>query len=483
MMKRINYKKRAAIHGLSMAVFLGACLGVQANDHDEKKGVSAQATVNTSSDRNNDRSVSASADRDEHGKLSRGDANFVKEAAQGGLMEVKMGQTAKDRGSSPDVKNFGEMLVKDHSKANERLTQLASQKGVNLAKEVEHKHTDEIMDMEKKSGADFDRAFIEHAVKDHRKDISKFERASRDLNDSELKAFATETLPKLRTHLQEAERIARSLGVNVAGRNLDLDADASASAAASAGAPGLSTSSENSSVNRVDADINTKDRAPGGRVDVDIDRDNDASIKTDVDIDRDNDAKAEGKVEVDTDKGDGKTLGVETQPGDGKTLGLETEKGDGKVLGIETRPGDGKTLGLNTRKDDGKLLGIFPAPGARDAENTVDVDVDKSDDSIEVDAKADVDRDVGAPATAEKGAKVEGKVDVDTDANAKTLTYSEAPAKVQETIKAQGGSSDIKVKKHQMNGKTAYKVEIKKEGRNRVLHIAEDGTIIKDNNQ
>jgi putative membrane protein len=469
MMKSINYKKRAVIHGLSMAVFLGACLGVQAND--DQKGVSAQATVNTSADR--------STDQSESGKLSRGDANFVKEATQGGLMEVKMGQTAKDRGSSPEVKSYGEMLVKDHSKANERLTQLASQKGVNLAKDIEHKHTDHIMDMEKKSGADFDRAFIEHAVKDHRKDISKFERASRDLNDSELKAFATETLPKLRAHLQEAERIAKSLGVNVAARNLD-DTDASASASASAGAPGLSTSSANSSVNRVDADINTKDRAPGGRIDVDVDRDRDASIKTDVDINRDSDAKAEGKVEVDTDKGDGKTLGIETRAGDDKTLGLETKKGDNKVLGIETRPGDGKTLGVNTRKDDGKLLGIIPAPGARKAENTVDVDVDKSDHSIEVDANADV----GAPASSEKGAKVEGKVDVDKDdANAKTMTYSEVPAKVQETIKAQGGSTDAKIKKHQMNGKTAYKVDIKKDGRNRVLHVAEDGTIIKDNKQ
>jgi len=490
MMKRINYKKRAVIHGLSMAVFLGACLGVQANDH-EKKGVSAQATVNTdrsttsSTDRTGDRSFSATADLNEQGKLSRGDANFVKEAAQGGLMEVKLGQTAKDRGSSADIKNYGEMLVKDHSKANERLTQLASQKGVNLAKDVEHKHTDELMEMEKKSGADFDRAFIEHAIKDHRKDISRFERASRDLNDSELKAFATETLPKLRAHLAEAERIAKSLGVNVAVRNLDLDADASA--AASAGAPGLAVESGNSSVNRVDVDINNKDRAPGGRVDINVDRDRDASIKTDVDLDTDADAKA--KVEIDTDKGDGKilgvetekgdgkVLGVETQPGDDQTLGVETKKGDGKVLGIETRPGDGKTLGLNTRKDDGKLLGIIPAPGRHDAENTVDVDVDRSADRIEVDANAGV----GAPATAEKGAKVEGKVDLDKDA--KTLAFSDVPAKVQDTIRKEGGSADLKVKQHMMNGKTAYKVEIKKEGRNRVLHIAEDGTIIKDNKQ
>ena len=466
MMKRINYKKRAVIHGLSMAVFLGASLGVQASGNDENRSVSAQATVNA--DRSSDR-----IGDNENGKLSRGDANFVKEASAGGMMEVKMGQTAKDRGANADIKKFGEMLVTDHSQANEKLTQLATAKGVNLAKDNKlDKHDGHMADLDKKSGADFDRAFIENAVKHHRKDISKFERASRDLNDSELKAFATETLPKLRAHLQEAERIAKSLGVNVAARNLDIDADSSASA----GAPAASASAS-ASDKRIDVDIDSKDRAPGGRIDVDVDRDRDASIKTDVDVNAE--PRAEGKVEVDTDKGDGKTLGVETQPGDGKTLGLETQKGDGKVLGIETRPGDGKTLGVNTRKDDGKLLGVFPAPGRRDAESTVDVDVDKSDHSIDVDANADV----GGPASSEKGVRVEGKADVDTDKGATTLSYNELPSKVQATVRSETGSDNIKsAKKHMMNGKTAYKVEVQKDGRNRVIHIAEDGTIIKDNN-
>jgi putative membrane protein len=480
MMKRINYKKRAVIHGLSMAVFLGACLGVQANDHE--KGVSAQATVNT------DRSTTSSTDRNESGKLSRGDANFVKEAAQGGMMEVKMGQTAKDHGQNADVKNYGEMLVKDHGKANERLTKLASQKGVNLAKEMEPKHTDMIQDMEKKSGPDFDRAFIEHAIKDHRKDISKFERASRDLNDSELKSFASETLPTLRHHLDEAERIAKSMGVNITARNVDTDAEqqsASISAAGSAGAPGLATSSGNSSVNRVDVDVNHKDRAPGGRVDLDVDRNRDAGVKADVDIDRNNKSSVEGKAEVDTDKRDGKTLGIETQPGDNRTLGLETKKGDNKVLGVETKPDDGKTLGLNTSKNDGKLLGIIPAPGRNKAENRVDVDLDKSDHSVEVNANGNIDRDrdaaIGGPASTEKGASAKAEVHADKDhdnAKATTLTYNDLPAKVQDTIKAQGGSADNtrNVKKQTRNGKTVYMAKVN----GKTLQIAEDGTIIKE---
>jgi putative membrane protein len=466
-MKRINYKKRAVIHGLSMAVFLGACLGLQAND--QQNGVSAQATVNTdrattsSTDRNSDRSYTVTTDRNDNGKLSHGDASFIKEAAQGGLMEVKLGQTAKDHAQNADVKNYGEMLVKDHSKANEKLSQLASQKGVNLAKEMEPKHTDMIKDMENKQGADFDRAFIEHAIKDHRKDISKFERASRDLGDSELKAFATETLPTLRHHLDEAERIAKSMGVNITARNVDTDINhdqtaAAASASAAAGSPGLSTSSENSSVNRVD----------------------DAGVKANVDVDHDNNSTVESKAEVKTDKGDGKTLGIETQPNDNKTLGVETQKGDNKVLGIETKPGDGKTLGLNTRKDDGKLLGIIPAPGRHKAENRVDVDVDKSDHSVELNANSDRDASIGAPASSEKGASANAEVRTDSGSKAKatTLSYTDLPAKVQDTIKAEGGSADTvkNVKKHTRNGQTVYSARVN----GKSLQIAEDGTIVKE---
>jgi putative membrane protein len=485
-MKRINYKKRAVIHGLSMAVFLGACLGVQASGDD--KGVSAQATVNA------DRSATSSSDRNsDNSKLSRADANFVKEAAQGGLKEVKMGQVAKDRGASPEVKAYGEMLVKEHSKANEKLTQIATSKGVNLAKEIEHKHNDMMKDMEAKQGQDFDRMFIEHAVKDHKKDVAKFEKASRDLQDSELKAFAMETLPKLQAHLAEAQRIAKSLGVNISAADTSEyhgaeHNAASVSAAGSAGSPGLSTSERNSSVNRVDVDIDrTRDASAQGKIEVNTDKSDGKTLG--VDLDRGRNADAEVKVEADTDKGDGKILGVEakkddgkilgieTKAGDDRTLGVETKKSDDRVLGVETRPGDGKTVGLNTRKDDGKLLGILPAPGRNKAENRVDVDVDNSDHSVEVNASANRDTDaaIGAPAGSEKGASAKVDVKADKSGN-KTLSYNEAPQKVQDTIKAQGGSSDVKVQKHQMNGKTAYKAKIN----GRELHIAEDGTIIKD---
>jgi putative membrane protein len=468
MMKRINYKKRAAIHGLSMAVFLGACLGLQANDNDHS--VSGQATVNTgssaaSADHTSGRTYTSTADHNQNGKLSRGDAHFVKEASQGGLMEVRLGQTAKDHASSPDVKNYGEMLVKDHTKANEKLSQLASEKGVNLAKEVEPKHTDMIKDMEAKNGADFDRAFIEHAVKDHRKDIAEFEKASRDLNDSELKAFATETLPTLRNHLAEAERIAKSLGVNVEARNID----ATAESAAAAGSPGLSTSQENSSVNRVD--INSKDRAPGGRVDLDVDHNQPAGASANIDVNANQNSSG---------------TSTSSSPSTAPRSSYESSGSSGANVDVNSsteEPKKHKFLGLSTSKTDGKILGLFPAPGHKKAESSVNVDTDRSSPSASVSATTDHDASIGAPATSERGtsdanAGASANYHNDHSNTAKTLAYTDLPSKVQDTIQAQGGSSDnVKnVRKHTKDGRTVYTVKLN----NKTLRISEDGTILKD---
>ncbi len=148
---------------------------------------------------------------------NRKDANFIKEAAQGGHMEIKLGQLAADHSQNARVKQFGERLVKDHSAANDELTKLAQMKGVDLTQGAYHagnSSTKEVDKFSNKSGNDFDKAYIKHMIADHKKDIAKFEKESNQSNDSDVKAFAQKTLPTLREHLQMAEEIGRSLGVD-----------------------------------------------------------------------------------------------------------------------------------------------------------------------------------------------------------------------------------------------------------------------------
>jgi putative membrane protein len=145
-------------------------------------------------------------------KLSGADKTFVMKAAEGGMAEVELGRLAASKGTDPDVKAFGQRMVDDHTKANDKLKQLAAEKGVTLPTElgVLDKHT--LDKMQKESGADFDRLYISSMVKDHKKDVSEFKHESKSGKDSDVKGFATDTLPTLREHLQMAQTTATKVG-------------------------------------------------------------------------------------------------------------------------------------------------------------------------------------------------------------------------------------------------------------------------------
>src|SRR6185503_6216295 len=73
-------------------------------------------------------------------KLSSSDSAFIKEAAQGGMLEVELGKAAQDKASNDKVKDFGKRMEQDHSKANDELKKIASDKGVQLSSDLDKKH-------------------------------------------------------------------------------------------------------------------------------------------------------------------------------------------------------------------------------------------------------------------------------------------------------------------------------------------------------
>jgi putative membrane protein len=152
------------------------------------------------------------SDMSNSGKQSAGvgdtDTTFVQKAAQGGLAEVELGQLAVQKASSEDVKKFGQRMVDDHTKANEQLKQLATQEHRDLPEHPAAKDKQTKARLEKLSGAQFDKAYMRDMVKDHQKDVVEFERESKMAKDPAVKSFAEQTLPTLREHLKEAEKIA-----------------------------------------------------------------------------------------------------------------------------------------------------------------------------------------------------------------------------------------------------------------------------------
>lgn len=135
------------------------------------------------------------------------DSDFAVKAADGGMMEVMMGELAQKNSTMQELKDYGKMLVTDHSKANEELKALAAQKNINLPGAMSEDHQKKYNDIAQKTGADFDKDFIDMMINDHKHDIDLFQKEADRGNDADLKAFAAKTLPTLQQHLDRIQQI------------------------------------------------------------------------------------------------------------------------------------------------------------------------------------------------------------------------------------------------------------------------------------
>jgi putative membrane protein len=154
----------------------------------------------------------AAADSNNNGKVSSSDTSFMKNAAQGGMAEVDLGQLAAQKASSSDVKDFGRRMVTDHSKAGDQLKALASKKGVTLPEAVASKDKSTSDKLSKLSGADFDRAYMNDMINDHETDVAEFQKAANNATDPDVRAFASSTLPTLQEHLKMAKETGAKVG-------------------------------------------------------------------------------------------------------------------------------------------------------------------------------------------------------------------------------------------------------------------------------
>lgn len=136
------------------------------------------------------------------------DKEFVVKAGAGGLAEVQMGNLAVEKAATPEVKAFARRMVADHSAANGELSQLATAKGLALPTELDAPHKGGLDHLSALSGAEFDRAYMRHMVEDHQATVADFEKASTSATDSDLKGWASKTLPVLQEHLKLAQEAA-----------------------------------------------------------------------------------------------------------------------------------------------------------------------------------------------------------------------------------------------------------------------------------
>ena len=138
---------------------------------------------------------------------SKQDADFMVKAASGGMLEVQLGKLAQSNGGSQAVKDFGAMMIRDHSKGGDELRTLAGAKRLVIPDSVSNDQRKERDNLEKKTGKNFDKAYIDLMVQDHKEDIDEFDKASKNANDPDIKAFAARTVPMLRMHLDSAQTL------------------------------------------------------------------------------------------------------------------------------------------------------------------------------------------------------------------------------------------------------------------------------------
>jgi len=179
-----------------------ACL-VQACGGNKDSKASADSANTAKADTAKKDSSASAVDKD--------DAKFAVAAANGGMAEVELGTLAQEKAVNAKVKDFGSMMVKDHSKANDEMKALAKSKGITLPDSIDSKEQKVKSDLSAKSGADFDKAYVSNMIDDHKEDIKEFEDAAKNVKDPDLKAFAVKTLPTLKMHLDAIQKIHDSM--------------------------------------------------------------------------------------------------------------------------------------------------------------------------------------------------------------------------------------------------------------------------------
>jgi putative membrane protein len=185
---------------LATACMLAACQGTQ-KDSTEKAD-----SVNKKFDSLNNKQT-GTGDK----AISGADAKFAVEAANGGMAEVELGKLAQQKASNSLVKDFGAMMIKDHTTANMEMKELAKNKKITLPDSINSEEQKLKMDLATKSGTAFDKAYVESMVKDHKKDIATFEEARNKIKYPEMTALIDKALPMLRMHLRAIEDIQKQL--------------------------------------------------------------------------------------------------------------------------------------------------------------------------------------------------------------------------------------------------------------------------------
>jgi putative membrane protein len=183
----------------------------------DKNGVDVTTDKSDSHINSNQNGISASK-TDKNGKtdkdsvaINKSDKKFIEDAAKLGNGEVELSQLAATHSQNGDVTSFAKTMIDDHTKANNELMELARNKGIEMPADDAHAKNKDLEKMNGLQGEKFDNKYVKKMVSDHKDAVKLFEKESKDGNDTDLRNFASQTLPTLQHHLGMAQQLEKDL--------------------------------------------------------------------------------------------------------------------------------------------------------------------------------------------------------------------------------------------------------------------------------
>ncbi|MEO5775696.1 MAG: DUF4142 domain-containing protein [Flavobacterium sp.] len=134
---------------------------------------------------------------------------FLTEMTDARLMDREEGRQALKKGTTQEIRNYGQLMIDEQTYLLNELQKFAARKNIQLPTEISEKKQNGLEDLKEKNGTDFDKKFIQMICIDHKRDVRKFKKATKD-NDSEVSAFAAKHLPMIESHLHKIKQIKKS---------------------------------------------------------------------------------------------------------------------------------------------------------------------------------------------------------------------------------------------------------------------------------
>jgi putative membrane protein len=139
------------------------------------------------------------------------DADFLVDAAYSGMKEISFSKLALEKSNNASVKEFAQLMVKDHTKMKNELTALAQQKSLVLPTDLDEEGKEKLKEFSNYKGAEFDKEYMDKMAESHEKVHEKFEKFAQDAKDPAIKDWANSCLPMLGEHMNKAKTLDEQL--------------------------------------------------------------------------------------------------------------------------------------------------------------------------------------------------------------------------------------------------------------------------------